>query len=479
MTGQNRLPAARLMTGVLAVFLPGIVQASTTVVSGSPPDLASIIVTTMSAMNSAGASMAGKLVHTGEQLSAVLFALMFAWQVLQGIMAQRMDALIRNILSLCLTFAIVMLMLGSWGSNAGMGIRAFVVDGMNSLSAAFAPSGADPTDRVIDQFGLAIGDCVTLVSRAVAYMPPFRMDDLAASMYGLGLVAIIAIVSGICIYALVIALAFSILYINQGAFIVYIGLAVGPVFVALLLFPPANGFFQRWADFIISGGVLKLVSVLVSALLAALFGNLQTSGTQLLQLVTRQAIQSGSFDITGFLAWCLEMLFWAFFSYQLVKEIPSFSHALSGGARGGVTSLANILPGGVDTMLAGKGKETAGAAAGVAKTMARSAAGTAGSLAWRGLNQATGGFPQAARDYFHHKQVHESALDAARKSHDKAAIKNWAEDMVAREHAPDRHEQVQAELREQADKEATRNFRQQVSTMAGQIQQERERGERE
>ncbi len=477
MTRHRGLTASRLVPGLLVLCLPVIAQAS--VVGSNPPDLASIIVTTMSAMNSAGASMAGKLVHTGEQLSAVLFALMFAWQVIQGIMAQRLDALMRNILSLSLTFAIVMLMLGSWGSNSGMGIRAFVVDGMNSLSATFAPSDADPTDRVIDQFGLAIGDCVTLMSRAVAYMPPFRLDDLAASMYGLGLVAIIAIVAGTCIYTLVIALAFSILYINQGAFIVYIGLAVGPVFVALLLFPPANGFFQRWVDFIISGGVLKLVSVLVSALLAALFGNLQTSGTQLLQLVTRQAIESGSFDITGFLAWCLEMLFWAFFSYQLVKEIPSFAHALSGGARGGITSLANILPGGIDTMLAGKGKESAAAASGATKAMAKNAATTAGGLAWRGLNQATGGFPQAARDYFRDKHVRESALDAARKSHDKSVLKDWAEDMVAREHAPGSHAQVQTELREQADKEATRNFRQQVSAMAGQIQQERERGERE
>jgi len=461
--------------------------------AGSEPNVAAIIVNTMSAMNQAGAGLAGKLVSVGEQFAAVLFALMFAWQVLQGIMEQRLDALIRNILALTLSFTIVMMMLNSWGTANGMGIRGFVVDGMNSLSAPFAQNGADPTDRVVDQYSQAIQACISLIARAVAYLPDFSLDTLSAYLYSLLLVVMISAVAGLCVYTLVIALAFNLLYINQGAFIVYIGLAVGPVFVALLLFPPGNGFFNRWVDFIISGGVLKLVSVLVSALLAALFANLQTSGTQLLQLVTQQAIQTGTFDVTGFLAWCLEMLFWAFFSYQLVKEIPSFAHALSGGARGGITSLANVIPGGIDSALGGaKGKvldSVAGGMKSVAGGVARpvvQAAGAVKAAAVAGMDHATGGLVSAAVGYRQAQQqgrqaqqMRAEALQAAREKLAKTALKDWAEEHVAQENKPPVYRQAQQERTEQTEKAESKRFKEKAVSMANALAQERAAGERE
>ena len=100
--------------------------------------------------------------------------------------------------------------------------------------------------------------------------------------------------------------------------ILYLAVAIGPLFFVAYLFPPVRGFFERWVGVLVSATVVQiLVAVLLSVILAAetqLMGGISAGGDPLaaMQMLLVAAI-----------------LF--VFCALLLKEVPGIGTALAGG----------------------------------------------------------------------------------------------------------------------------------------------------
>jgi hypothetical protein len=318
-----------------------------TVLAASPaPDFGKELYAGLTAMHTAGAALASKLVPVGEQLLGVFFAIMLVWYIFEGMAEQQLDSMFRKIIQHTMLAMIGMELLASWGSPTGLGVAHFLEYGLDELSTAFTQAG-DPSDKVIDVYDQAIQGMFSMVTNDLSN---FSLYNVAKSAVGGGLgwmllMAILTlIVALICVALLMLSMTYALIYINIGAFIVYIGLAVGPVFVATLVFPPAQGYFQNWVNFVISGGIYKLVAVVVGDIMAQVLIEVGKHGSNVAMMANGAGVFSGAFDLLKFLLYSLLLVFWSLFAYFLTKHISNFVHSLAGGINLHMGSLSSLRP---------------------------------------------------------------------------------------------------------------------------------------
>ncbi len=325
----------------------GVGQPVNTVASAPPaPDFGKELYAGLSAMHTAGAALASRLVPVGEQLLGVFFAIMLVWYIFEGMAEQQLDSMFRKIIQHTMRAMIAMELLASWGSPSGVGVAHFLEYGLDELSTPFTQAG-DPSDKVIDVYYQAIQGMFSMVTNDLSSFSLYSVAKSAVSG-GLGWMLLMAIltlvVALICVALLMLSMTYALIYVNIGAFIVYIGLAVGPVFVATLVFPPAQGYFQNWMSFVISGGIYKLVAVVVGDIMAQVLIEVGKHGSNVAIMANGAGAFSGAFDLLKFLLYSLLLVFWSLFAYFLTKHISNFVHALAGGINLHMGSLSSLKP---------------------------------------------------------------------------------------------------------------------------------------
>lgn len=316
----------------------------------------------LTGMHVAGALMASILVPTGINLLAVFYAITLVWYVYEGLASQQLDMLFKKMISHTVIAGIAMEMLLGWsdpnsgsisdptGGGAfkgmGIGIANFLISGMGSLNDAFTTAG-DPADQVIAVFYKAIVGVLSIVDSATANFSSLHIVE-ATVTGGLNMLLILEIltiaVGLICAGILTIAMVYALFYVNLGDFIIYIGLAVGPIFVATLVLPAAQGFFPKWLEFVISGGMYKLIAVVVGGLWANLFTVVGQSGADIVTLTNGTWLWGTTGAILEFFSYALILIFWSLFTYFITKQIPHFVTALIGGANLHLGSLKSLVP---------------------------------------------------------------------------------------------------------------------------------------
>ncbi len=357
-------------------------NAATTIINA---DFKKSIRAEIAAMQTAGIALAPTLVQMGKDLLAIFFAIMLAWYIFEGMAERQMDVMFKKIINHIFIGMIALEMLLGWTGSSGIGVSNFLTNGLNELSMPFSTAG-NPSNQVIDVYWKAITSVLGVIGNlfngmgfwrgaklagelALQSIVPVGMEQIAIGMF-LAYIALVIVVSLVCAATLLLAMLYSLLFIQMGDFIIYLGLAVGPVFVATLVFPPASNYFTKWLEFVISGGMYKLVAVVIGALMAPLFAAINDNSVSVVVLDSAWVWEIGK-NILGFLVYGAIMFFWSVLAYAMAKQIPGFVHALAGGMHLHVSSLSSMAPSFVPSaakapagMLGGKEGEDAGGQAG-------------------------------------------------------------------------------------------------------------------
>lgn len=361
---------------VLALLLPGAAHAAATVV---PPNFEALLSTTLNALHTAGVALAGTLIPLGEQLTGVFFAVMFAWAVIEGTMAGNLEQMFKKLFNQMMIAGIVFEILQGWTDSSGINIFGFVTTGLNQLITPFYPAGGGtPSDTVVGVYWKAIQSIYGILNGVLndlsTHNPIGGFGGWIKAMFGVGkgmspltllvIAALVIVVVLVCVSILVIALLYSLLYTNLGDFIIYLGMAVGPVFVATLIFPPASHYFNKWLEFVISGGIYKLVAVAMISLLAGVFSSVGAAGTQIVTLASGTFWWNGLGAVFTFVLYSIVLIFWCLFAYFLTKQIAMFAHALAGGVNLHAGSLSSLVPAHLSNLKLSSGKESGGGGSG-------------------------------------------------------------------------------------------------------------------
>ncbi len=316
----------------------------------------------LSAIHTAGAAMAPTLLPTGEKLLFIFYAITFTWYVYEGMASQQLDVLFKKWISHTMIALIALEMLWGWGdpgNNApdkstllwgwsGIGITNFLIAGMNSLSDQFAPGG-DPANNIINAYYPAIQELINIVFTGTAKlnqdMAACGINPLCKMSTFFNEISTYAVAAGFALLGaglLAIAMIYALFYANLGDFIIYVGLAVGPIFVATLVFPAAQGFFSKWLEFMISGGMYKLIAVVVGTLLGKILLVIGTSTTAMVNDSATLWVNGDTF--IGFVLTCFLLIFWSLFAYFVTKQIPHFVTALTGGVNIHLNAMSSLAP---------------------------------------------------------------------------------------------------------------------------------------
>ena len=324
-------------SGTIPNFAPGAAQTQ----------FGTQIVAALTAMQTAGAAMSGTLIPTGEKLLAILYAVTLAWYVYEGLAAQQLDMLFKKMISHTLIALIALEMLWGWTGSSGIGVANFLTAGMNTLGDQFT-QGGDPADNIINAYYPAIESAIGIMYAGVVHID----DAMAAASNPIS--ALVALGGAFALYSLssvfalisagllAIAMIYSLFFANLGDFIIYVGLAVGPIFVATLVFPAAQGFFSKWLEFVISGGIYKLVAVVIGKLLAEILIRID-AGTATL-IADNATFWTGGGSFVELIGMFSILIFWSLFAYFITKQIPHFVTALSGGVNIHLSSLRSLAP---------------------------------------------------------------------------------------------------------------------------------------
>ena len=352
----------------LAAPAPG--PAATTIPTISNPAFKQAVVAALNGLHTAGYALRGKLVQTGEELLAVFLALSLGWSIFNGLMAQRLDAMFKDIINELIIALIALVLLWTWtgpGQVGSMSMSNFLTQGLNGLVAPFiSPVAAGPNQAVTTQVAemQIIDDCFaaagnilsvipkiwqgttvggTIVNMAENALQGIFIGETTGPGFAIAYIMLVIVISFICALTVLTVMLFGLLYINLGDFIIYVGLAIGPVFVATLALPPIRQMFTRWLDFVLTGVFYKVIAVVVAAFLPPLFAAISTNSTTVVALNSAW-IWDIAKNILGFLLYGAIMLFWSGFTLFLIKQVPTLAHSLIGGTNLHVTHLGAVMP---------------------------------------------------------------------------------------------------------------------------------------
>ena len=391
--------------GSLAAPAPESGPAATTILN---PAFKQAVVAALGALHTAGYALRGKLVPMGEELLAVFLALSLGWSIFNGLMAQRLDAMFKDIINELIIALIALVLLWTWtgqGQAGGMSMSNFLTQGLNELVAPFISSanGGGTTQAVTTSVAewQIVDDCFAAAGNIMSVIPKIWqgttvggtilnvvknalqgifIGEATGPGFAIAYIMLVTVVSLICALTVLTVMLFGLLYINLGDFIIYIGLAIGPVFVATLALPPIRQMFTRWLDFVLSGVFYKVIAVVIASFLPPLFAVISQNSTTVVAMDSAW-IWDIAKNILGFLVYGVVMLFWSGFTLFLIKQVPTLAHSLIGGTNLHVTRLSVVMPPLAKkavSVVKGVAMAGLGAAGGVAGEASAAAGGVAG-----------------------------------------------------------------------------------------------------
>lgn len=352
-------------------------------VAGKAEQTSQDITTVMGTIHQAGGKLAGALLPMGKGLLAILTGIGLAWAILTGMMAVSLEKSISQMLNILVYAGFATAMLLGWGGAGdanSIGVSSFFFQGMDAISSAISEasgsgSSSDVTDLVVTNSFNAITSMFSLVGAVMDIKTGGGIFNLGPVFLGVVSGALVVIVVLVGAGILAITMALTLVYYNMGTFMIYIGLAVGPLFVAMMVMKSTFGYFEGWLQFMLGAAMYKIVGLIMTILTAAIFDSLAEQAADL-------AIDAATTD-GGVLAFSIVILaaFWAVMAFMMAKQIPSIATSLVGGAnlradmpasrqiQGAASKAAKPAAG-----LAAKG---AGAIGGAAKTAAGNLGGNA------------------------------------------------------------------------------------------------------
>lgn len=108
-------------------------------------------------------------------------------------------------------------------------------------------------------------------------------------------------------------------------------LAIGPIFIILILFPATQRFFEMWFGQVVNYGILMILAVALVDLLFAIFGSLLNGITS---TTTAAATEIGIIDT-------IALVIAAVINFLILRQVPQIAMALGGGVALATQGLAS------------------------------------------------------------------------------------------------------------------------------------------
>lgn len=251
----------------------------------------SILETVMTKVMSAATngSMIGSLIGEGTAFLFAVLGCMITYHLVMGALGDDLSNVVVSIFNLFLKWAIVMVLITSWGSIMGdlfsngfnqmaskipnAGGTAQVLDmGVNSMKALFNLGEKDgngipcPPDHKDCKNPVPTADkedSGNALTRAISYIGD------ALSDIGWSIVAFI-LKCAAAIFVAFMLIAFIVISLI-GVFMLGIGLTTGPILLPFLLLPGFEGIFYGWFKFMLTGGLIKVVAAIVISMVTGIF----------------------------------------------------------------------------------------------------------------------------------------------------------------------------------------------------------------
>lgn len=172
----------------------------------------------------------------------------------------------------------------------------------------------------------------------------FKAAILGILVLGYWFVALIAVLETFIVYLV-------------SHMVVALGVAIGPLFVALRMFPETYRYFYGWISVLVSGVVVQILSV-------ALLGLLLTTVGQQLNQIAGTGLGSGNLGTQVLTILDAGLLFYA--GWKVAQQLFSIGQAIAGGVYMQAGQVGQFVQNAVAGMVAGAGGTEKAAASGLA-----------------------------------------------------------------------------------------------------------------
>lgn len=287
-----------------------------------------------SAMTSAVNGLSGNLIDQGNKAVLALLMCMVMYHLIMTFVGEDWGTTQVNLMQLLIKWAIVTFLLSNWGA-----VGSFFTDGFKEMASAAAggdkKNAVDMGIEVLKKlFGVGLQDSNGNPCPFLGCNPPSNKDialwdkaQQAVAALGFsftnGLLMVIGFITKIIAAVSVIFMIASAGIVSlYGHFMVAVGLVVGPIMIPFFLVPSLSFLFQSWLKFMISGGMVYIVSSITIVFVGAAFEELnKISGVAL----------NGTDLGVDIMALLMIALIAGMGSY-LVMQAPEFAKSLMGGS---------------------------------------------------------------------------------------------------------------------------------------------------
>lgn len=267
-----------------------------------------IIGTVSAAMTNAALNMSESLVGTGGTILAALLGCMIAYYLLMSLVGEDWAMTQVNLMQLVIKWGIVTFMLLNWKWLGETFVASFkimalqigggsssesIVDlGLAAIKNLFAIGQVEPgTDTPCSIMGCrptTINSTdESTISRLLSWNWWKETVSVGLASFNL-LMGIIALIIKVFAAISIALLMFAVSIVSVlGLLTMGIGLAIGPILVPFLIVPPLSYLFIGWIRFMISSGLVMLVSAAVVVIVSTVFkelnliSNYSNNGTEL------------------------------------------------------------------------------------------------------------------------------------------------------------------------------------------------------
>jgi type IV secretory pathway VirB6-like protein len=291
-----------------------------------------LIQTMLSEVTCASMALSSNLISEGHDLLAVLLLVMVTFHLLLALLGADWGSTMVDLFRLFIKAAVVTYLLNFWSSD----VVNFFTTQFDKLAdkASGGASGAGQAlamgwKAIEEIFGIGTAvDCVK--PGATGDGPPCRdgnygisdvfklIGDLPSML--LKLIAAIYVVGMMVGYVVV---------MFTGVVVLGLGMAVGPILIPCLVFPPLENLFSNWLGFMITGGFYKIVGAIVVGIMTAMFS--------VLGLIASEVNASGAINIIA----ALLMIVIAMVGKEFMWAVPEYAASLGGVRLGRISGFHN------------------------------------------------------------------------------------------------------------------------------------------
>lgn len=303
----------------------------------------------------------------GFRLSVILLFIGIAWALIESILGDN-----KNVIATCLKTAVVWAIAASFivnwappGDSDGeallftTSVKGFFTGGMDKLTLeATGQTNKQTTEKVVTDFSNVIMSLVFNISSASEEEKKQQADannqikkvsfnstvsgffsfDMGDKIIGY----LFRIISAVFVLWALVSFIFM---LNMGQIMIYVGLVVGPIFVAFLVLKQTNFLFSSWIKFMISASLYQLIGIVIALLLIG-SGPVGSPDAGVLSILSEYSIQSGnSNESSVFIS--MIILFYSILAKHIMDKTDNIATSLAGGGPNmGSSAIAAAVAGG-------------------------------------------------------------------------------------------------------------------------------------